>query len=253
MSKVTYPLAATIIILGLAVLGSHSASAQTFTDTSSMNATIDIMSCAGASEGLGKYQEYSTDQRTYSKELCDYLMQKYDIQCQNFELDANLCAKESYSYIKIQGYLQREGLKHVVNNGIQVIEKTVKVEVEEEDDDNDNDRDRNHKHRDFKYCKGQAAPKYPDSCYDRRDHRDCGPYTINQDCKDRDHDDKDKEDLPNCNDVEYGTHCDGSEDEDSWTDDEEKPDNDKEDEEEKEEEEEPEDEGEEHITTEEGA
>ena len=31
--------------------------------------------------------------------------------------------------------------------------------------------------------------------------------------------DRDKE-YPNCNDVEYGTRCDGSEDENSWTDEE---------------------------------
>ena len=211
MSKVTYPLATIVIILGLAVFGSHSVSAQqTFTKTSSADVAIDIMSCAGASEGLGKYEEYSTDQRTYSKELCDYLMQKYDIQCNNFELDANLCAKESYSYIKIQGYLQREGLINIAyNNGVQVIEKTVKVEVEEEDD-NDNDNDRNHKHRDRHWDKD----------------RDRG------------------RDLPPCNEVKYGTHCDGSEDEDSWTDEDDK-EQEEDQEEEKEEEEEPEQEEEE--------
>jgi hypothetical protein len=31
----------------------------------------------------------------------------------------------------------------------------------------------------------------------------------------------DPEIFPNCNDIEYGTRCDGSEDENSWTDEEE--------------------------------
>ncbi len=34
-------------------------------------------------------------------------------------------------------------------------------------------------------------------------------------------DDNNDEETPNCNDVEYGTRCDGTEDEDSWTDEEE--------------------------------
>jgi hypothetical protein len=37
-----------------------------------------------------------------------------------------------------------------------------------------------------------------------------------RDCPDRESNNDDEDDLPNYNDVEYGTHCDGSEDEDSW-------------------------------------
>ena len=64
---------------------------------------------------------------------------------------------------------------------------------------NNNNNNRNDD-KDIKYCKGQQAPQYPNSCYDRNDLPD--------------------NDLPNCNDVEYGTRCDGSEDEYSWTDEE---------------------------------
>jgi hypothetical protein len=57
--------------------------------------------------------------------------------------------------------------------------------------------------------------------------------TTGEDCPDE-NDESDEpadDDLPNCNDVEAGTHCDGTEDEDSWTDEEEEESSDEEEEE----------------------
>ena len=78
------------------------------------------------------------------------------------------------------------------------------------------------------YC---DVPNPSNPCHDRKDgDEETGLYT----CMDGSHksdwrdctgggsnnDDDDNDDLPNCNDVEYGTRCDGSEDEDSTLDDE---------------------------------
>jgi hypothetical protein len=84
--------------------------------------------------------------------------------------------------------------------------KMVVYEEDSNDNDNGNDNDNNNNDEDIQYCEGQDAPAYPDSCYDRNDLPEDSGY--------------DDDDKPNCNDVEYGTNCDGSEDEDSWTDDE---------------------------------
>ena len=75
----------------------------------------------------------------------------------------------------------------------------------EVDSSNNKNNDNNNNDNDIKYCDGQSAPQYPDSCYDRNDLPEDSGF-----------DDDDK--LPNCNDVEYGTHCNGTEDENSWTD-----------------------------------
>jgi hypothetical protein len=80
-----------------------------------MSMMAEMFSCEGASksEASGKdgYEAYSTEKKTYTKDKCDYLMQKYDKQCENFELDVSLCAKDSNPYEYMQSYLEREGLK----------------------------------------------------------------------------------------------------------------------------------------------
>jgi hypothetical protein len=47
-------------------------------------------------------------------------------------------------------------------------QKTIIKEVQRDNDNDDNDRDDDNRD-DIKYCDGQAAPAYPDSCYDRND------------------------------------------------------------------------------------
>ena len=102
------------------------------------------------------------------------------------------------------------------------------------DDDNDNDK-RHHRHHDYDKHKWKKTycdvPNPSNPCHDRKDFDDrtrlytCldGSHVKDwRECDDDDdrHDKKrdDKKDnpiiiLPNCNDVEYGTHCDGTEDE----------------------------------------
>jgi hypothetical protein len=180
-------IAAIILASALAMPAYGQADPNTHT---AADAAMDILACSAVSEGLGTYEDFNTEQKIYSDERCDYLMQYYNLVCESFGSGADYCTQGSFSYVKMQSYIAREGLQQ--NVGPTVIEKTVKVEIEEEDDDehddDDKDRDHHYKHRHDKHK-------------DRHHHRD---------------------DLPNCNDVEYGTHCDGSEDEDSWLDEDDK-------------------------------
>jgi hypothetical protein len=70
------------------------------------------------------------------------------------------------------------------------------------------------------YC-DLVSDDYRGTCHDRKDYdEETGLYPCKDgsDVKDyRDCPDGD-DDLPNCNSVEYGTRCNGSEDEDSWLD-----------------------------------
>jgi hypothetical protein len=84
---------------------------------------------------------------------------------------------------------------------------------ENDDDDNDNNDDDD---SGTKYCDGQAAPKYPDSCYDRNDlPEDSGYDDDDNDNNDNDNDNNDEE-TSNCG----GESCTATEKEDSWTDEE---------------------------------
>jgi hypothetical protein len=105
-------------------------------------------------------------------------------------------------------------------------QKTIIKEVQGGNDDDDNDREEK------TYC---DVPNPSNPCHDRRDvdeytglatcldgsheedWRDCEGGGADND-NDNDSSRNEGDDLPNCNDVEAGTHCDGSEDEDSWVD-----------------------------------
>jgi hypothetical protein len=103
------------------------------------------------------------------------------------------------------------------------------LQVEEESNDNDSNDDEGSADEESKtYC---DVPNPSNPCHDRRDgDEETGLYTCLdgsheedwKDCNgdnDSDNNNNDDDDKPNCNDVEYGTNCDGSEDEDSTLDD----------------------------------
>jgi hypothetical protein len=107
-------------------------------------------------------------------------------------------------------------------------------------DDNDNNDSGDDKDEEEKtYC---DVPNPSNPCHDRRDvsettglatcidgsheedWRDCKGGGAEDEAEDEEsgqYDDDDNDRLPNCNDVEAGTHCDDTEDEDSWLDEEE--------------------------------
>ena len=112
--------------------------------------------------------------------------------------------------------------------------RKIQYEQEQEDEDENENVDKGDEDSDDggnPYCDELATP-YSEDCFDRKDYdQETGLYPCKdgsyvgdwRDCtgggSNNDDDDNDS-DLPNCNDVEYGTRCDGSEDEDSTLDDE---------------------------------
>jgi hypothetical protein len=111
-------------------------------NTHTADAAMDILACSAVSEGLGTYEDFNTEQKTYSDERCDYLMQYYNLVCESFGSGANYCSQGSFSYVKMQSYIAREGLQQNVSPT--VIEKTVKVEIEEDDHKDKDHKDRKH-------------------------------------------------------------------------------------------------------------
>lgn len=58
--------------------------------------------CNQASKGLVTYEYFNKPERSISKLICDYDMQKYDKQCEDFELYATICSKDSKTYEHLQ-------------------------------------------------------------------------------------------------------------------------------------------------------
>ena len=48
------------------------------------------------------YEYFNKPERPISKLICDYDMQKYDKQCEDFELYATICSKDSKTYEHLQ-------------------------------------------------------------------------------------------------------------------------------------------------------
>ena len=150
-----------------------------------------------------------------------------------YKLDGEIfCTPEEYEDARKIQYEQEQGEKEYPRPLLtEYMPKPSSSNDNNNDDDNDDKGDEDSDDGGNPYCDELATP-YSEDCFDRKDYdQETGLYPCKdgsyvgdwRDCtgggSNNDDDDNDN-DLPNCNDVEYGTRCDGSEDEDSTLDDE---------------------------------